>query len=788
MLFNYLKFAIRNLRRKWTYSSLNIIGMGIGFAAGLMLLFWVQQERSFDRFHHLGAKIYRINAHIEDLPTWTGVPYPLASVARENLPEVGMAVRIMPAFETSLFKVGEKRFFEDKYALVDSTFFQLFNFQLEKGNANRPFTDARSILISKKIANKFFGLENPMGKIIQFDSIPVTVSGVMEDFPNNSTYQFDIILNIQLLTYISTQFPKAHVILPMNDWSNYNYETLIYVQPNTSLRSVSEKFNEILYRNKPNLEAGSVHFTLQPLLDIHLYNPDGNPRQIKTVNLFWGIALLILFLAAINYINIALALAAQRIKEIGIRKVTGANKIQLMTQFWLETAVLLIGSSAVGFMLMTLGEPIYQQITGLDFQLEMLHSATWRLIGMTFLGVWITTAIYPAMILSSLRIAHSLKGQWKIGRLALLKKGLIVAQFGIAVILLMVTMVIGRQLNFLLTSDLGFKTDHVFEIPIRQFTMDYKSMKSELSSIPGISEVSGANGTLFDRISATSNINWPGKPKDLEIMIDQIGIDPNFIQFFQIPLIAGRGFGADDESGPTQEVVINEQAVKLFNLSDPIGETVEFQGKPVSIIGVAKDIHLASLHNTIEPAIYYKSSKFIKSVYVRTLDRNVDQVLKSIKEYWDKFQPEFPFKYTFLSDQYAHQYTREKNAKKLFGAFGFIAFIISCLGLFGLSMHAAELRIKEVGIRKVMGSSEVEIIKLISRDFMVLVGGAVILAIPVTITIMHYWLQDYAYHISMPWVLLLLIGTFAILIALLTVSIQSYNAARINPVKVLRNE
>ena len=787
MFRNYLKVAIRNLLRNRVYTLLNVGGMGIGLATGLMLLFWVQHEMSFDKFHRHAADLYRVNANVKGFDTWDNSPQPIATYIRRNLPEVAMTVRVKEMRRADLFKIDEKRFFEDRYGIVDSTFFQVFDFEMKKGDPEKPFYDAKSIVLSESAAQRFFGPADPVGKTIEHQGMTLTVSGVMADPPENSTYRFDFVLNNALLTQRCLENPKSCYRLPEEDWNNYNYHTWLALQPGADLAVLAQKCTDELYRNNDRLEKDQIYFSLQPLTTLHLYKPDGEPGQIRMVKVFFAIALLILLLAAMNYVNLATAQATQRVKEISVRKIVGAERIQLFGQFWTETAVLLTASLLTSLLVMEVAAPLYKSLSGITFHIGMLDAGLWKVTGLTFAGIWVLTGVYPALLLSSFRPANAIKGEWLPGKAGSLRKSLVVLQFAASSGLLICAFIMQRQLQYMQEKDLGFDMEQVLEFPIWDFPKKYDFVKAELEKMPEVHDLTAYNGSLFTGWNSTTDLDWDGKPADLEFPINQLGVAPNFLDFFKMELVAGRTF--EPNSTNEHEVLLNETAVREMGLKSPvIGQAIRFHNEPVTVIGVTKDVHMASLREAIQPNIFSLDPKYLGNVYVKTTGREAQSLIASLTRFWQSNQPDFPFRYNFLDEQYAKLYEKEGRARQLFQAFSFIALLISCLGLFGLAMHSAERRTKEIGIRKVLGAGVAGIVGLLSKDFLKLVLLALVFGSPVAWYLMNKWLAGFAYRIEIGWTVFALAGSAAIVIAFLTVSFQSVKAALTNPVKSLRSE
>ena len=792
MLKNYFKITWRSLWKNKFYTAINISGLAVGLATGIMLLLWVQNELSYDKFNKDYKNIYQLSSHFksngEDL-TWTGVPGPLAVFAK-SIPQVQSVVRIQREFDQILSDKNKNKIFDGHItAYVDSGFLSMFSFQLLKGNIATAFPDNNSVVITQSTAQKLFGKEDAMGKTIRFQGNFFTVTGVLQNFPENSSIRYDAMFP---MGFYAQQFTANG---GNGDWKtidtdlgNYGFSTYVKLQTNADLVQTGKAFSAA-YKKARNGDS-DASFQLQNLADIHLVSADGNNAALRMVQIFMLVVILLLAIASINYVNLSTARSLIRAKEVGIRKIIGAKKQQLFFQFTIETIVLFCFATMLAIVLIFLLMPLYNNISGKTLSFSLADINVWKVAGLAVLGALIASSIYPAILLSSFKPIESLKGKISSGiGIATFRKALVVFQFAISVILLVCTIIMSNQMSFIKNKDLGYDKSYVFSVPLTQEVVDHlDAVKTELNSQPGILNVAASNIYNFsNHSSSTGDIDWKGKPEKSNMIITPASIDKEFIPTMKMQFAEGGNFtGTPADSS---HFILNETAVKQMGFKSPyVGKEISLWGTTGTIAGVLKDFHFQNLKEKISPLIFHSVRNYRNILYVRTTADNTQDAIAAVEKQYKKYAGNSPFSYNFLDKSFEDQYQSERRAGTLFNVFAGIAIFISCLGLFGLATYTAQVKTKEIGIRKVLGASVGVIVKLISKDFLKLVIIAIIIATPVAWWAMNKWLEGFAYRVNISWRAFAMAGVLALLIALLTVSFQAIKAAMANPVKSLRSE
>lgn len=789
MLHNYFRTAWRNLVKNRFYSLINMTGLTAGLAVGMLILLWVQDELSFDRFHRQTNQIYRLENWAgtgASRQIWQATVAPIAEMGKKEVPGIKDAVRLAYNGMYNLFTYRDKTVSEQRTQFTDPTLFTVFDFPLIQGNPAKPFPDNQSIILTASTAKRYFGPENPIGKILSSDNhTSFKVSGVIQDLPKNSSIQGDMFLPISLM-FETMYRDKSEGKNQHNDFATFTYTTYLLLQPNASLATLADKLRTIHLRNKP--EDTDVAYLLQPLPDMHLYNADGTDAGIETVRMFSIIALLILVIACINYVNLSTARSMLRAKEVSMRKVVGAAKSQLFLQFVIETTLLfsLAASLAIGLMYVLL--PVYNQLSGKELALDFADYQLWRVTGLTILGTLIASSIYPALLLSSFDPLKALKGKISAGlSAATFRKVLVVTQFAVSVILIASTFIISNQLRYIHSKELGYDKSHVFGFFMRDdMSQHYEAVKSKLLQQPGVASVTRGSGNIVQLGAQSGDNEWEGKEKGETMFVRPVAVDKGFIPFFKMKLTQGANF--TDAVADSTHFILNETAVKTARIKDPIGKPFRLWKTKGTIVGVVKDFHFASMRQKIEPAVFYYAPGQMWTLYVKTTGQKASQAVAAAERVYKQYNTGYPFEYQFLDESFNNLYRSEQQTGLLFNVFAGIAILISCLGLFGLATFTAQVRTREIGVRKVLGASVTSIIELLASDFMKLVLIAIVIAVPIAWYTMSRWLQDFAYRIDVQWWVFVLAGVLALGIALLTVSFQSIKAALMNPVKSLRSE
>lgn len=559
------------------------------------------------------------------------------------------------------------------------------------------------------------------------------------------------------------------------------------LQPGTSIQSVANKLTAILVKHNPNQRPADLGtFELQSLNRIHLYAADGSSSGMDMVKIFALVAILILLIASINYVNLSTARAILRAKEVSLRKIIGAARLQLISQFITETLVFFFIALLLAFAAISLLMPVYNTIAEKQMHFDVLSVHLWKVIGLCFMTTLIAASVYPALLLSSFKPIEALRGKLSLGiGRATFRKTLVVCQFVFSIGLIISTLVINQQLNFIRKKELGYNKSNVFSIPMHDLQPHYNAVRSQLLRQPGITDVTTATGNIVNVPGATLDIEWDGKDPNMSYFIHSLGVDRNFMSFFNIPFTSGTNFtGAITDSA---HFILNETAVKEAGIKNPVGKRLRFGATTGTIIGVVKDFHFVSLKQKIQPFIFYYQPAN-EQLFVRTNGHDEADAVKAVSKLHKQYNPGFPFSYSFMDDSYDKMYKSDQRTGLLFNLFAIIAIIISCLGLFGLATYTAQVRVKEIGIRKVLGASAINITTLLSKDFLLLVMLAIVIAMPVAWWAMNKWLMDYVYHPSISWWIFAGTGLAAIGICMLTVSFQAIRAAIANPVKSLRSE
>lgn len=789
MLKNYLKTAWRNLLRNKFYSLVTLTGLTAGLAVGILILLWVQDELSFDSFHRQASQIYKLENEAgtnESRQIWTVTTAPIGRLSKEELPEVKDVARICYNGYYSQFSSTNKVIEEDNTVFTDPSFFSMFDFPLIKGNVSQPFTGNESVVLTRATAIKYFGNIDVIGKVLTAeDSTRFIISGVVEDFPANSGFRFDMLFPITLFAkkFYEGKDPGLNFD---NDFHMFNYSTYLLLRPDADLKSLSTRIRNIHLRMKP--DDTDVAYLFLPLKKAHLFQSDGKEAGMETVRLFTIIALIILVIACINYVNLSTARSLLRAKEVSLRKIVGAGRRQLFIQFVAETTLLFVLAAGLAMVLIPLLMPYFNSLAGKELKFDLANPQLWVLTGGTILGTLLVSSIYPAILLSGFDPLKALKGKMA-ARIndKLFRRALVVTQFAFSVILIVGTLVVNRQLRFMREKNLGYDKEQVFTLTMRNMFKHYDAVKANLLNNPAVQDVTRTSpSSIIDISNQTGNNDFEGKAPNQTLFLSTLAVDHNFVSFFKIQLKEGAGFtGTDADSA---RFLLNETAVKQMGLKDPIGKPLRLWETKGVIAGVVKDFHFTSMKKQIEPAVFYYKPEELYRVYVRAKGNEVSQSLAALEGEWKRYNPQFAYNYAFLNEGFEHLYRSEMRVGKLFNVFSIIAIVISCLGLLGLAAYTAQVRTREIGVRKVLGASVPGIVRLLAIDFIRLVLVAILLAIPIAWFAMDRWLQDFAYRTSLSADIFILAGVLATGIALFTISIQSIRAALANPVRSLRSE
>lgn len=787
MFKNYIKSALRNIKRQKGYSLITLAGLAIGMTCFILIFLYVRYEFSFDRFHENAQNIYRVI--VETSETYMGkshvaiTPAPLASAMEEEFPDVLKATKVES--ERAVMKYGDKRFTEDLIYYVDPDFLEIFNFPLLIGDSKTALSEPNCLLVSKDMAEKYFGRENPMGQTIHVDSRDYRITGVLENIPGNTHFSFDFLASFSSLVDL---YGKDRIYR----WNTWNYHTYVLLHGRADPVSLENKLVGFLKRNYS--EDATQTLRLQHVTDIHFYteaNFELEPTaDIRNVYLLSAIAFFILLIACFNYMNLSTARAATRAKEVGMRKVIGANRGQLIRQFLGESVLLSLIALFISVILVKFLLPAFRIFMDRKLEAVFIQDGTLilSLTGLVLL-IGIVSGSYPSLVLSSFQPGAVLKGKGarSLQSSSLFRNSLVVNQFAISVALIFCTIVVFNQLHFMRNKELGFVKDYIVTVP--HPGTDEDAFKNELRQSAQILDVASSD-YLPDHIMGASFGEWDGYNPEEKLLVYRNWVDADFLGLYNIPVVQGRGFaeGYNDREG--KAYILNQAAVKAIGWDDPIGKRFGFGGEDELgvVVGVVKDFHFAPLNLTIGPLALTLNSEKPNWLSIKINPRNIPDTLAFIERTWERHYPEKDFSYTFLDDRLDRMYRTERKLAKTFTIYTFIALFVACLGLFGLASFTTAQRTKEIGIRKVLGATEWNITLLTTKKIIALVLIANAIALPVASIAIQNWLQNFAYRVDVGVWVFALSAALSLFIALITVSYQTIKAATANPVDSLRYE
>jgi putative ABC transport system permease protein len=793
MIKSYLKIAWRNLVKDRQFTVLNLVGLSVGLACSLLIGLWIVDECSMERYNANDARLYQVMVDQkgdDGIRVGTGTPGILAAALRADIPEVADASEVMPA---SWFQQGGVAGYGDKKLqarpqYVDSNFFAVFSCPWLAGEEKQLFADKQGIAISSAYAAKLFGTDRDViGKIIHYEEYEFTgdfvVRGVFQPNPANATEQFDLLFNYALV-------PEKRSGL--KEWGNYDPNTFVLVRPGTNIALLNKKIAKFLVQKSGQTYAPDIF--LAKFSDRYLYNRYENGVQsggrITYVHVFTLLAIFILVIACINFMNLSTAKAAYRAREVGIKKVVGASRRMLILQYLGESVLLSLLSLAGALVLLWFLLPSFNTITGKTLSLH------WDpVFASGLLGIAVVTGLfagsYPAFYLSGFRPVAVLKGAVRnsLGELWA-RKGLVVFQFTLSVIFIAGVLVIYRQITYIQSRDLGYSRENVihFDIP---FSMDSAKLATasafvgELRNLPGVVNAGSYAHDLMGNHGLISDLNWVGRDPNQHIDYANIEVGANFLETAGIKLVAGRYFSQN--ANASHEIILNQTAIRAMGLKDPIGTMVKFWDQTREIVGITADFNFESLYQQVKPA-FFQVYPVGPSVMVRLRAGSEEQAIAGIRAAYARFNPGMAFEYAYLDEDYARWYASELRVGVLSRYFAALAIIISCLGLFGLAAFTAQKRKKEIGIRKVIGASTVRVAYLLSREFLLLVGLSIVIAFPLVAVGMHRWLDQFAYRAPIGMDIFFYTAATALVITLATISFQAVKAATANPAEALRSE
>lgn len=790
MIKNLIKTATRHIVKHFGYSILNILGLTLGISSALFLVIYVSDEVSYDRYHEKADRIYRVSSKItepDDQFTWVVAQIPFGPQVVQDYPEVQSFVRFIN-MPRAMYKYEDKEFNEENFYYVDSTLFDIFTYPVIKGDVRSAIREPNKIVLTERIAERYFGGTDPVGKTLTTGNTTFEVTGVIKDVPFNSHFRFDAVAS-------RNNLPKQ-----LGTWGNFGVFTYLLFPENFDIKPFETKIQAMYDAYmKPIFEASKVkvEYILEPITKIHLYSTKaGEPEptgSITYVYIFGIVALFLVLIAAMNYMNLSTARSAGRAREVGMRKVVGSHRGILILQFLAESTIFTVISLILSVIILMILLPKFNLLAGKSFNLSVLNSPS---VLLTILGVILIVGFvggsYPAFFLSRFSPVTVLKGEITQGSAgSLFRKILVVIQFTVSVVMIICTLVVFRQLNHLKTMDQGFNQKNVVGLQLNQgMAQKYPVLKQALTDNPEIKFVAATDtpvgegsGKLLFNVETDQGMT----PRGVNFAV----VDHDFTEALGITIVKGRDFQEDMPSDTLTGVVVNETFVKRMGWAEPIGKRIEVGDQNTlraRVVGVMKDYHQTGMYNEIESLLLAYRTSNLPVVYIKIADENIQQTLSFIEAKWKEIFPDQPYSYTFLSERFNRQFEADEKRGFIFTLFTILAILIACLGLFGLASYTVEQRTQEIGIRKVFGASESTILRLIAKDFLVLVLTGVVIAIPVAYYFMNNWLQNYVYKTRISAFLLIIAALLTLVITFITVSYKAYQAAIMNPANSIKTE
>ncbi len=789
MFFHNLLIIYRNFKKYRGSFLINLIGLSVGLACSLLIYLWVESELSTDTFHEKDDRLFMVMENMDqsgDIVTQTATPDPLAEALLEEIPEIEMAATVVPAdwFGKIPLTVGEKKV-KEVGQFVSKDYFNMFSFPLAEGAPNQVLADKNSIVISESLAMKLFGMSKGVtGKVIEWELVGQkmshTVSGVFADLPANSTENFSFLIPYERFKELSEQIGR-----PM-DWENHGPNTFVVLKQNSTAESVNSKIKNFIKGKNPN---SNVSLFVTSYSENYLYGDYENGHavggRIEYVRLFSIIAIFILIMACINFMNLSTAKATRRIKEIGIKKAMGADRKSLIIQYLSESMVMTLVSLILGLILVAVVLPAFNDITGKELELTFSLSFVLTLLAITaFTGL--LAGSYPALYLSGFDPAVVLKGTLKRSSGELLaRSGLVIFQFTLSVILIVSVVVVYNQIQFVQNNNLGFDKDNVIYFPKEgDANQNLETFLAELDKIPGVKSVTSISQNFIGNDNSTGDLSWEGKQSNEIVSFTNMSGNYDLIETLDIKMKEGRAFSKKFGSD-ANKIIFNAKAIEVMGLNNPVGSTIRLWGEDYQIIGVTENFHFESFHEEIKPTFIRLAPEESMMVMARIEAGKEKATIGDVISFYENFTG-YPCDYRFMDDDFQEQYVAETRVSKLSRYFAGLAILISCLGLFGLASFTAERRKKEIGIRKTLGATNMSVIMLLSKDFTKVVLISLVLSLPISYFLTKSWLEGFAYHIDLQWWFFAGAGLMALVISWLTVGIQSFKAAKVDPIISLR--
>ena len=790
MIQNFFRITVRNISRHKGFTFINVTGLAVGLAASLLILLWVQDEMSYEKFNLNAENIYRV----EEDQFYSGAryhvtvtPHPSGPVWKEKIPEIKEQTR-MNRLPRILFRQEDKVFFESAIIAADSGLFKIFTLPLVMGDPLTVLNSPHSIVLTEKLAGKYFVDTNPLGKTLTLENkYTFMVTGVMKDLPKNSIFVFEGVLPYSFLSEIGAI---------SNSWGSNSIFTFVLLDKGADIKAVNKKLTDIVVENSPQT---TTKFVLFPLSDIHLHGQFGfkeSKGPVIVVYIFTLIAIFVLLIACMNFINLSTAKASSRGKEIGIKKVAGADQMSMIIQFMSESLLLVALAMVLALILVGLSLGAFNNISGKSFNLSDLFQVRF-IISFIVVGLiaGFISGIYPALYLSSFKPVTVLKGETVSGKgNGRLRQILVVMQFTLSILIAIAAIFMYMQLKFMQEKDLGFDKENLICIPFAEgMKTKYNSLKGELRKETLIQGVTASRSNPVRIGSNSGGASWEGKDPEKQVLIGTNAVDYDYLKTMKMELVSGRDFSQDFPSDMARDTtgnfLVNEEVAKIMGAGDPVGKSFSFMGFNGRIVGILKNFNFKGADQPIEPiAFALADTRYLSFILIRLTPGDIPSSLKSVEKAWKEIIPEYPLDYTFIDQDYDSLFRAQIRLSELLKYFTVLAVIIACLGLYGLSSYSAERRTNEVGIRKVMGAGSLIVMYTLSKEFFTLVLISIVIAIPLGWIIVGNLLKQFAYRIEMNMLVFTGIAIGAIIIAMLTVSFQAYKATGINPAEALKIE
>ncbi len=782
---NLIRTTFRSLKHNKFYSSVNIAGLAIGMAVAMLMFVWIYHEWSYDRFHAKEKLLYSVWNRAEldgSLQCWDWTSSPLGPTLKTDYPDIAATARMR--YHTMLYTNEDKKL-NLATGITDPDFLTMFDFPLLQGNKETALNDPYSVILTEKIVERLFGGEDPMGKTVLIDNeYPLTVTGVMKDLPSNTAFRFEILVPVSFIK-VRGQYKE--------NWRGNSLQTYVELQPMASLDATNQAIRNIV-KEHTNNEVQTEVF-LYPLNKYHLYTKfeNGVPvgGLIDTLRLFGVIAILILLVACINFMNLSTARSEKRAKEVGVRKVMGSKRSSLVGQFLGESVITAFIAGILALALVLLALPVFEILMGTTMTLDLTSGWFWLAWLVFILFTGLLAGSYPAFYLSSFLPIKVLKGMFRKERaLVAPRKILVVVQFSVACFLIIATLIVHRQIMYAQNRESGYNKDllvyHMLNADLRK---NYELVRQDLLNSGAATSVTKNSSPMSEGWNSTWSVNWKGKNPDEKTTFEIFFTDDNWVQTVGATMIDGRDIDIHTYSTDSTAMLLSETAVKIMNFDHPVGEIVNTQGTNWHVVGVFKDFILRSPYESTAPMIIGGPAGFFDVMHIKLNEkRSIADNLATIEQVFKEYTPAYPFEYKFIDEAYARKFANEQRTSALAGWFAGFTIFISCLGLFALVSYMAETRKKEIGIRKVLGASVPNITILLSKEFLILVLISFVIAAPIAWWAMSQWLSNYSYRTNMPWWIFVLVGFVSVLIALLTVGFQAIKAATANPVNSIKTE